>query len=224
MSAKILDAVVHQAKSKHTATVIFCHGLGDSGHGWAPVGQMLAPSLPHVKWIFPHAPVQPVTLNMGFRMPSWYDIYSLSDRDGKEDEKGLKESVDKVLALVKKEVDSGIPSDRIVIGGFSQGAALSLLSMLTGDTKFAGVAALSGYLPMRNKAKELMKETNKSTPIFMGHGDADEVVQHKWGSLTADALKALGYSVEFHTYRGMPHSASDDELKDVLGFLKKIVP
>ncbi|KNE56593.1 hypothetical protein AMAG_02387 [Allomyces macrogynus ATCC 38327] len=221
----LLDAVIQNAKAKHTASVIFLHGLGDSGAGWAGIAPMLANALPHVKWVFPNAPVQPVTLNMGMRMPSWYDIYSLDREQAKQDEKGMLESAGKIQDLINNEVEKhGIPTDRIVVGGFSQGSAISLLTLVTSPVKLAAIVALSGYLPLTPKFDELHKTVNDQTPVWMGHGDSDEVVAYKWGSQSAEFLKEKGYNVDFNTYRWMGHSANDQELMDLTMFLKNVIP
>ncbi|KAJ3031800.1 hypothetical protein HK097_005408 [Rhizophlyctis rosea] len=221
MSAALRSVVV-PATQKHTATLFFLHGLGDSGHGWAPVGQMLQRQLPHVKFVFPHAPSQPVTLNGGMAMPSWHDIYVLAP-GGPEDTEGLKRSVDGVSQLIKEEIDSGIPSDRIALGGFSQGGAITLLTAVTTEYKLAGFLALSTYSPIADLASR-QKDTNKQAPILQCHGDADEVVPYSWGKMSHDLVKSLGFNVNFKTYRYMGHSSCDEEIKDVATFLKEVLP
>ncbi|KAJ3300725.1 hypothetical protein HK104_006023 [Borealophlyctis nickersoniae] len=223
MSGALLRSIVLPPKSTHTATVIFLHGLGDSGHGWAPVGKMLQPQLPHVKFVFPHAPSQPVTLNFGMSMPSWYDIRALAP-GGTEDEAGLKESMAKIQQLIKAEVDAGIPPNRIVLGGFSQGAAVSLLTAVASDTKLAGFVGLSGYVPLSTEFDKHYKPTNKETPIFMGHGSADEVVNFQWGKMSYDLLSQKGMNVRFTEYKNMGHSSSDKEIADVARFLGECLP
>ncbi|ORZ33929.1 Phospholipase/carboxylesterase/thioesterase, partial [Catenaria anguillulae PL171] len=207
---------------KHTASVIFLHGLGDTGHGWSEISSMMAASFPHVKWIFPHAPVQPVTLNMGYRMPSWYDIYSLEDRDGKVDEAGLKASAAKVNELIKNEIDThSIASDRIVVAGFSQGGAMALLTAVSSPYKLAAVASLSGYFPMSNQFDSIHNAANQNTPIWMGHGKSDDVVQFSWGEKSRDFLSGKGYKVNFNAYSALGHSANDRELQDLSMFLRE---
>ncbi|XP_017328297.1 acyl-protein thioesterase 1 isoform X3 [Ictalurus punctatus] len=148
-----LPAIVPAAR-KATAAVIFLHGLGDTGHGWADA--MAAIRTPYVKYICPHAPVMPVTLNMNMAMPSWFDIIGLGP-DAVEDETGIKKAAESINALIDQEVKNGIPSHRIVLGGFSQGGALSLYTALKTHQKLAGVVALSCWLPLRNSlSKEMM--------------------------------------------------------------------
>ena len=201
----------------HSATVIFLHGLGDTGHGWAPVMRMLSRTFPFIKWILPTAPHRHVTLNMGTRMPAWYDILSLDEKDEREDEVGLLQTRGFLIDLIKKESEE-VPSSRIVLGGFSQGAAVSLLAGLTGEHGLAGIISLSGYLPLRPKFGSLL--TTKSVPIFMGHGTADFVVRYKWGKDSAGWLKEAGCTaVQFHTYENLEHSCNDLELEDIREFL-----
>ncbi len=168
-TTRVLQSITVPATTKHTATVIFLHGLGDSGAGWAPVARLLSrnPKLHHIKWILPHAPVQRVTLNMGMSMPSWFDIASLDadlmgglSEDGiradrSEDQQGILSSALAVSNIITKEVDDGIDSKKIVVGGFSQGAALTLVTGLTSERRLGGLVCLSGWLPMSGKMKSV---------------------------------------------------------------------
>ncbi|KAJ1972868.1 hypothetical protein H4R34_005262 [Dimargaris verticillata] len=219
-----LGKIVQTALSTHTATVIFIHGLGDSGHGWAPVAKELAKILPHVKFILPHAPAQPVTLNFGMEMPSWYDIKSLDKIDDTEDEAGILQSVARINQLIGDEVNNNIPAHRVAVAGFSQGAAVSLLTGLTSERKLGAIAALSGYLPLSTKVFSMASDANKQTPIFMGHGDEDEVVRFQYGQGSSEALKAKGYTVAFHKYPHMAHSCCNDEIRDLAMFLASALP
>ncbi|KAF9286815.1 hypothetical protein BGZ88_008881 [Linnemannia elongata] len=220
-----LTAVVHDATTKHTATVIFLHGFGDSGAGWAPVGEQLSDYVPHVKFIFPNAPALPITANGGMRSPAWYDIKSLSTIQHEQDEQGLLRSRQQVMELVREEVDKNkIPANRIVLGGFSQGCVLSLLVALTSEYKFAGVTALSGYVPLHTKIMTMVSDANRKTPIFWGHGDADQVVKYKYGEQSVEFLKENKYSVRFRTYPRMGHSACPQELGDLLTFFNEVIP
>ncbi|KAK9895164.1 Phospholipase/carboxylesterase [Cystobasidium minutum MCA 4210] len=229
MATAALKSIVVPARSAHSATVIFSHGLGDTGHGWSFLAEQLGSSFPHVKWIFPHAPIIPITLNMGMEMPGWFDLKSLKpprlDDPRAEDEKGILESVAKIQGLVNDE-SKHVPSERIVVGGFSQGAALSLLVSLTTDKKIAGAVSLSGYLPLNLKVKELRKPESKDTKIFMAHGTVDQVLQYAWGEMSYKFLKEQldMPNVEFHTYKGMGHSATEEEFHDLAKWLKGIIP
>ncbi|KAF7302126.1 Phospholipase/carboxylesterase [Mycena indigotica] len=183
-----LKSLVVPALSKHTATVIFVHGLGDSGLGWQPVAEMLNKELPQVKWVLPNAPTMPVTANGGMVMPSWFDILSFGF-DSKEDREGMLKTVYSLNQLISAEVDAGIPANRIVLGGFSQGAAMTLLTGLTGERKLAGLAVLSGWLPLRANFKSMVSDHAKSYPIFWGHGAADPLVRHDLAVKSVDFLR-----------------------------------
>eukprot|EP01135_Chromosphaera_perkinsii_P007237 Nk52_evm45s745 gene=Nk52_evmTU45s745 len=223
MSIHKLSSVVINPSAKHTATVIFMHGLGDSGNGWSPVMNML--KAPHVKYICPNAPDQPVTLNMGMKMPSWYDIYSLDDKEANEDEEGIEKSANSIKALIEQEIESGIPANRIVVGGFSQGGAIALWTGLTyTKASLAGVMALSCYLPLRKKLPGVMTDANKKVPLLQCHGDSDMVVRYKWGEMSHDVLKAFNPNAKFKTYPGLGHGADPQEIADMKYFLDDVIP
>jgi predicted esterase len=172
----------------------------------------------HVKWIFPNAPNNPVTINMGMRMPSWYDIYSLGNPDAKQDEEGIMKSVGMVHGLVEKEVESGIPAERIVVGGFSQGCAVALLSGLTCNRKLGAIVGFSGYIPMREKVSGLLK--NRDSQILLCHGEDDPVVRYEFGVATKELLTGLGLNVTWKSYPDLEHSASPAELEYLGKFLE----
>lgn len=213
------------AATKKTATVIFSHGLGDSSAGWSFLSSQLGYHMPWVNWVFPDAPIQPVTLNMGASMPSWFDIYELN-QNGKEDEKGLLASVKTIQSLVQKEVDAGIPTNRIVVGGFSQGGVISILTGLMSPNPLAGVACLSGFLPLKSKIKQLQGPHASNLKVFWGHGTDDPVVQYEWGTKSVEFLRhELGLAnVDFKSYPGLVHSASPVELKNLLHWLQTHIP
>ena len=211
-----------------TALVFLMHGLGDTAAGWADVAQMLSPALPFAKFILPTAATQPVSLNGGMPMPSWYDIHSLESISGREDPAGLARSLAYVEGLVKTEMESSnIAAKRVVVAGFSQGGAVAL-GMLRSELGLAGVMALSSYLPLVSPGSphisSAVSTANEGTKVFFGHGDADAVVQYSFGTASAEFLKKRGLEVEFKTYRGMGHSARDDELRDIAAFLKERLP
>jgi len=219
------------ALKKQTATVIMAHGLGDSGAGWVSLAEnwRRRGKFEDVKFIFPNAPNIPITVNMGMSMPGWYDITDFSDLNQAHDEPGILRSRSTLTKLITDEIAAGIPSTRIILGGFSQGGAMSIFTGVTTPHKLGGVFGLSCYLLMGNKVKELAKEeakgANKETPFFMGHGDADEVVKYRWGQLTAEFLRnELGHKVEFKTYRHLPHSADVEEIDDLEQFIKQCLP
>lgn len=205
----------------HTATVIFLHGLGDTGDGWlAGLNEI---KLPYAKYMCPNAPTAPVTLNMGMKMPSWFDIKSLSF-DGDEDEAGIKAASQKLIKSIDGEIKSGIPSERIIIGGFSQGGAVALHTLQTCDHKLGGCIGLSTFLPLHKKFAKLTKSTNKETPIFLGHGNADPVVAYNLGKLTSSTIKEFYKNVNFNTYEGLGHSSAPQEMRDVQEFISKTLP
>lgn len=151
---------------------------------------------------------------------SRYDIISLEKISGKEDEAGMHESRTLINGLIESEMDLGIPNTRIILGGFSQGAAMTLLTGLSSPIKLGGLVALSGYLPLLPKFTEYSSHANKQTPLFMGHGDADQVVRYNYGFDSSQYLKKAGYPVQFETYRGMGHSSCDQEFQDLVKFLQ----
>lgn len=204
-------------KAKHAATVIFLHGLGDTGHGWCSAFQDIAE--PFIKYLFPTAKERPVTLNYGMKMPSWFDIKSLNFNDA-EDKAGLQESAEVLMNLVDEEIKSGIPSEKIVIGGFSQGGAVALYTAFTSQLKFGGVIALSTWLPQHRSFPLASTGKNNTTPIFQGHGDHDLVVNHKYGQMTHEYIKKMNNSASFRTYPGLGHSSSEQEVQEVRNFLK----
>jgi len=214
------EPVVVAPSGKHTATIIFLHGLGDTGHGWASSIADIRP--PHVKVICPTANKMPVTLNSGFQMPSWFDLLSL-DPAGKEDEAGIKKAAQVVDLIIAEELKTGIPADRIMIGGFSQGGALSLYTALHTNHKLAGVVALSCWFPLHKQIAG-SSQTNKDIPFLQAHGDCDPVVPFKWGQLTSQLLRDILPNHEFKSYKGMMHSSSEEEMRDVKQFIAKCLP
>ncbi|KLO18310.1 Phospholipase/carboxylesterase [Schizopora paradoxa] len=231
--------IVVQATAKHTATIIFVHGLGDTGRGWKPVADMFSrdEELQHVKWILPHAPVKSITANMGMSMPAWYDIYSFKF-DCEEDEKGMLETRSTLEGLIKTEVEEGTSLDRIVLGGFSQGGTMTLLTGLTIPMKLGGMVILSGRLALKNKFKQMASENVNDIPIFWGHGKDDPLVTFQFGKASADFIvDELGVKLldteqttsdpkglEFHAYEGLVHTAGEEELEDLRSWLKRIIP
>ncbi|EDR12736.1 uncharacterized protein LACBIDRAFT_188773 [Laccaria bicolor S238N-H82] len=234
-AATTLKYLTVPAIGKHTATVLFVHGLGDTGHGWKPVADMFKadPALAHVKWILPHSPTRTVKANMGIEMPSWFDIYSFGF-DTDEDEMGMLQSARMISGLISAEVDGGIDPRRIVLGGFSQGGAMSLLTGLTGERKLAGVAVLSGWLPLRNKFKAMASQHAASIPVFWGHGAADPLVKYQFCKDSADFLtQTLGMplaptgeckGLSYNIYEGMGHTTTQKELDDLREWIKKAIP
>jgi len=209
------------ASGKHSATLIFLHGLGDTGDGWLSMFSEICPS--HIKIICPNAPIAKVSLNFGMQMPSWFDIKSLSF-DADEDEIGIKASSDRLKKIMEDEVKAGIKPERIVVGGFSQGGAVALHTFITHQEKMAGCVGLSTFLPLHAKFQEIATAANKDTKCFLGHGNSDPVVNFSFGEMTREALKTHFTNVLWNKYSGLSHSSSPSEMKDVKKFLEGVLP
>ncbi|KAG4072349.1 hypothetical protein HA402_004281 [Bradysia odoriphaga] len=215
-----LNPVVLKASAKHTSTLIFLHGLGDTGHGWVEAMGAIRPA--HMKVICPTAKAMPVTLNSGFEMPSWFDLKSL-EISGEEDTEGIKKAATNVHAMIQSEIQSGIPSNRIILGGFSQGGALALYAGLTFAEPLAGIMALSCWLPL-GKSFPAARKAPDTVPIIQCHGDCDPLVKYSYGQLSSSLLKTFMKNTQFTTYRGMSHSSSNDEMDDLKTFIEKYIP
>ncbi len=210
----ILNYIEQNPALPAVATVIWLHGLGASGHDFENIPPVLnLPSDLPVRFIFPHAPTRPVSINAGYIMPAWYDIYSL-DRGGREDEAGVLESASHIAQLIEQEEAKGIPSDKIVLAGFSQGAAMALQTALHYPKKLAGVFALSGYLPLSHQFGERLSEANRKIPIYMAHGTQDGVVPLQYAEHSKAYLIQHGYSVEWQTYP-MAHEVCLEEIRAI---------
>ncbi|XP_064486846.1 acyl-protein thioesterase 1-like [Ornithodoros turicata] len=212
--------VIVSATAKHTATVIFMHGLGDTGLGWSPILEAIRQ--PHIKYICPTAPTIPVTLNGGMPMPAWFDLFSLNP-NGAEDEAGIKSATECIHRLIHEEEKLGIPSHRIVLGGFSMGGALALYSGFKLSKPLAGMLGLSCWLPLY-KEFPAGAAGNQDTSVLLCHGDSDDLVPLKWGALTCELLKSFVKSVDMKQYRGMGHSSCEEEMKDISTFLQSRLP
>ena len=214
----MLETVEQQTRARPAWTILWLHGLGADGHDFAPIVPELArPDWPAIRFVFPHARVRPVTINGGVLMRAWYDINNLS-LDQRADETGLRESIAEVDALVSRERDRGVPASRLVLVGFSQGGAVALAAGLRREAGVAGIASLSGYLPMADKTQAEITPAGLATPVFIGHGSQDPVVAPVLGTRTRVALQALGVKVEFHSYP-MAHSVCADEIRDLGNWL-----
>ena len=211
----MLETVEFETGPNPEWAVILLHGLGDSGDGWAPVApHIVQPGWPSVRFVFPHAPVQPVTINGGMKMRSWYDIVDLEDIESRADEAGLLESGRAVEALIEREAQRGIPAERLILAGFSQGGAVTLTHGLRRAEPVAGLVGMSTYLPM---SARVLKEARQGDPlpVFMAHGLYDPMLPVQAGELAAEQVRGLGHDVEWHTYP-MQHEACAEEL-DALG-------
>jgi len=211
--------VILRPRIKQTASMVFLHGLGDTGHGWAGILNTIRPD--HLKVICPTAPVIPITLNLGFRMPAWFDVESLDNLEEECDIDGMQRSADTVYEIVEDEIRSGIPSDRIIIGGFSQGAALALYSTLHYEKPLAACIALSTFFP-EARLPDPQFLHNKEIPFFQAHGESDNILPVQYGINTSKILKQFLKHHEFRTYN-IQHETSDRELNDMKLFIESVV-
>jgi phospholipase/carboxylesterase len=215
---KALQYIELATGSEPRGTVIWMHGLGADGWDFVPIVRELPlPDDLQLRFIFPHAPVRPVTINNGFQMRAWYDI-SQSDLARVPDESGIRESQSSVDRLIAREKERGMAADRILLAGFSQGGAIALQTGLRIADRLAGIVALSTYLPLESSLDAEASAANKSTPIFMAHGTQDPIVPLSLGESSRRALQDRGYSVEWHTYP-MPHAVCAEEVEALGAFL-----
>ena len=218
----MLDVIEAESGDNPTATILILHGLGADGNDFVPVAEELQlDGVGPVRFLFPHAPVMPVTINNGYRMRAWYDIVGF-DADAPQDEAGLRRSQQLVEALLAREKQRGIPAERIVLAGFSQGCAMALLTGLRHPERLAGIVGLSGYLPLADKTAAERHAANQETPIFLAHGTHDEVVHLDRAEASRDALQALGYDVEWHEYL-MGHSVNPLEIEELNAWLVRVL-
>ncbi|MDB5897160.1 MAG: Carboxylesterase [Ramlibacter sp.] len=218
----MLDVIEAESGDNPTATILILHGLGADGNDFVPVAEELQlDAVGPVRFIFPHAPMIPVTINGGFRMRAWYDILGTEEK-GVQDATGLHRSRQLVEALLKREKERGIAANRIVLAGFSQGCALSLLTGLRHGERLAGIAGLSGYLPLAETTAAERHPANNDTPIFLAHGTHDEMIALERAEATRDALQRLGYPVEWHEYL-MGHSVTPLEIEELNAWLVRVL-
>lgn len=217
----LLETVEQEPDREAQASVIWMHGLGADGHDFASLPPQLgvSPDLP-IRYVFPHAPVIPVTLNMGARMRAWYDIVSLDARG--QDETGIRRSAASIEDLIAREVERGVPSSRVVLAGFSQGAAMALFAGLRHRAPLAGILALSGYLPLHESLPAEGSEANQQVEILQAHGQHDDVVSYRFGHGSAELLRAAGYRLEWHEYP-MAHELCLDEVQEIGRWLSRVL-
>jgi phospholipase/carboxylesterase len=214
------DAVVLAPASPAAASVIWLHGLGADGHDFVPIVPELAlPAEPPVRFVFPHARVRPVTLNMGMRMRAWYDIQSLT-AEGRSDEAGVRESVAVLNRFIEAERATGVDASRIVIAGFSQGGAVALHAALRYPARLAGILGLSCYLPLAATLAAEIADANRMTPILLCHGQYDPMVPIELGVMARDWLRGSGYTVEWKEYP-MQHQVCMPEIQEVSRWLQE---
>jgi phospholipase/carboxylesterase len=205
-------AVVLEPDVPATAAVIWLHGLGADGYDFVPIVPELDLKPGHsIRFVFPHAPMRAVTINNGMKMRAWYDILSLSRMD-KQDDAGIKDSERIVHGFIQRELDAGVPADRIIIAGFSQGGAITLHTALRYPKTLGGVLALSTYLPLADKLAGEACAANRATPILMCHGEFDPVLPYALGENSCEILRAEGYEVDWRSYP-MQHQVCGEEIE-----------
>lgn len=218
----VLDSVIVETSGPIRRSVIWLHGLGADGHDFEPVVPELGlPADAGVRFVFPHAPVRPVTLNGGMSMRAWFDIVSL-DRHGPFDDSGIAKSVASVEALIARELKEGRSAGDIVLAGFSQGGVIALHSALRYPARLAGVMALSTYLPGHDALIKEASDANRSLPVFLAHGQMDPVLTFDLGEQVRDVLTAANYPLTWHAYP-MAHQVCAEELAHIGGWLRDVL-
>ena len=220
---KPLETVTVETGPAPSFSIIWMHGLGADGHDFEPlVPELIDKSLPALRFVFPHAPVRPVTINNGYAMRAWYDILGI-DRQSKQDEVGIRGSAAAVRALIEREKVRGVSADRIVLAGFSQGGAMALFVGLRYPERLAGIMGLSCYPVLASTLDAERQAANQQTPIFLAHGNFDPMVDIGLGKEGHKLLETRGYQVEWHTYP-MPHSVSPEEIGAIAAWLRRVLP
>jgi len=222
MTASLLDSLDIETGPNPTRSIIWLHGLGADGHDFEPlVPHFIRPGAAAVRFVFPHAPVQAVSVAGGQRIRAWYDIVGL-DRQSAQDEAGIRASDQAIRGLIRRENERGVPTERIVLGGFSQGGAMTLFSGTRLPEKLAGMVALSCYLLLGTSFSAERHSANHATPIFLAHGSFDNVVAPHLGEDAHALLAAAGYAVEWHRYQ-MAHEVSMPEITAIAEFLQRVL-
>lgn len=218
----LLESIELETAPEPTAAIIWMHGLGADGADFVPIVRELdLTGCPGIRFIFPHAPTMPVTINNGYVMRAWYDILG-TDIARTEDEAGLRQAQQSVEQLIEREKSRGIPAERIVLAGFSQGCAMAIQTGLRHPETLAGLLCLSGYVPLATAVAAERSAANQNTPIFMAHGRSDQVIPIDRAEKSRDLLQAVGYAVEWHEYR-MQHSVCEEEVDDIGAWLRRIL-
>lgn len=213
------ESVEIETGANPVGSVIWLHGLGADGHDFEPiVAELGLPDDLPLRFVFPHAPVRPVTINGGMAMRAWYDIISL-DAEGRADADGVRASTAILEGLIVRENERGIASENIVIAGFSMGGAIAINTALGTEHELAGLMALSTYVPLPGEIEG--SPGNRDLRVFMGHGTYDPMVQHQWGKLAADRLSGEGFAVEWHEYP-MAHAVCAEEIDDIRNWLLSV--
>ena len=218
----MLETIELETGPRPTASVIWLHGLGADGHDFEPiVPELDLPEALSVRFVFPHAPLMPVTINGGAVMRAWYDVYNL-DGVRREDEAGIRVSQQSVEALIAREKSRGAAAARVVLAGFSQGGAIALQTGLRHGETLAGIMALSTYLPLAAALAAEASPANRRVPIFMAHGRHDPLIPIERASVSRESLRKAGYDVEWHDY-AMEHSVCPQEISDIAAWLGRVL-
>lgn len=213
-----LESIIIETQPDPTAAVIWLHGLGADGNDFAPIiEQLQLPSHYAIRFIFPHAPVRPISINQGYPMPGWYDVSSLSIVE-EEDEAGILESSAILTQMCQAQEAAGIPAERLIVAGFSQGGAIALHCGCRYPKQLAGIMALSTYMPLPDTLADEISEDAAETPVFMAHGREDEVIAYDYGKNSAEQMEALGMPVEWYEY-DMGHSVCTEEIHHIRQWL-----
>jgi phospholipase/carboxylesterase len=222
MTTELLDSIERETGAHPNAAVIWLHGLGADGNDFVPVvDEMRLPPPLSIRFVFPHAPVRPVTLNNGFRMRAWYDI-AAGDSTARADVAGVRTSQAQVEALIAREITRGIAARRIVLAGFSQGGVVALHTGVRHAERLAGIVALSTYVVLPDRLAAEGSPANRDIPTFMAHGTMDPMIRLDWGEASRRALEGAGYAVEWHTYP-MQHSVVWEEIEAIGAFLARVL-
>ncbi|HEX3178341.1 MAG TPA: alpha/beta hydrolase-fold protein [Methylomirabilota bacterium] len=217
-----LETLEVETGPRPTCAVIWLHGLGADGHDFEPiVPELELPDTPAVRFVFPHAPLQAVTINGGAVMRAWYDIYNL-DGARREDDAGVRASAQRVEALIAREAERGVPAARVVLAGFSQGGAIALHAGLRHPARLAGIMALSTYLPLASSVAAEASAANRNVPIFMAHGELDSLIPIERARMSRNALQRAGYVVDWREYP-MQHAVCAEEIADIAAWLRGVV-
>lgn len=213
-----LETIIIETSQPIQQSVIWLHGLGADGHDFAPIVPEL--NIPNTRFIFPHAPHQAITMNNGYEMRAWYDLYGLTLQT-KQDEAGMRAMQQEIESLIEAEQAQGISADKIVLAGFSQGGAMAFFTGLRYPKRLAGILALSTYVSLKEKLADEAHKANKDTPIFMAHGSFDSIITLDTCLVSRRLLEDLDYRIEWHEYP-MPHSVCSEEIEDIARFLKQV--
>jgi len=217
----VLETLELETGPQPTAAVIWLHGLGADGHDFEPiVPELDLGATPAVRFVFPHAPMRPITINGGAVMRAWYDIISL-EGVRREDDVGVRASQDSLEALIARERSRGVPAARLVLAGFSQGGAIALQTGLRYPERLAGIMALSTYLPLASTVAAEASAANRSAPIFMAHGRHDDLIPIERATISRDVLRKAGYEVEWRDYP-MLHAVCREEIDDIAAWLRRV--